>query len=131
MPDADGVLILENDAIVLAADATVVTQVLGRVAAPSSRVEGSPAANSTRWIVDVECVPGEDVELLLLESRSGRRLYPDLMSFSITPLDADCYDARPFAIPGSGKLVIRTRILALPARIHYRVTLDVMHSATR
>jgi hypothetical protein len=108
-----------------------VTQVLGLVEVPGFDVVGKPAANSTRWILDVESTSGMDIKLFLLDFRNGRRVSPDLMSYTITPLDADCYDARPFAIEGPGSLQIRTRRLQEGVVIHYRVQIDVMHSATR
>jgi len=133
-PIADGVLILGEFTSPTTRAQTLprtVTQVLGVVEAPGFDVVGKPAANSTRWILDVESVAGADVKLSLLDFRTGRRVFPDLMSYTVTPLDADCYDAKPFAIEGPGSLQIRTRPLQGDVIIHYRVQIDVMHSATR
>lgn len=130
MADAgrDGVLVVE--AVKLA---PLVTQVLGRIEAPGARIEGKPAANSTRWIVNVASVSGDVVELFLLDYRSGRRISPDLMSFNVQPLNEACYDAKIVPHEGVGSLVISTGDVRHEGVIwvHYRVQIDVMHSATR
>ncbi len=131
MADAsnDGPLMAE--AVASSSFKTVVTQVLGRIDAPAAQVLGKPAGNSTRWILDVECVPGTDVELYLLDFNSGRRISPDLKSFTLTALNAAFYDAKPFVVDKPGCLILRTRDSANSSTVCLRMQIDVMHSATR
>lgn len=108
-----------------------VTQLLGRVSVVGASASGRPAQNSTRWIIDIDDQDtGVSLELILLDFRSGRPIEPDLMSFSFAPMSASFYDAKPrIAQHRKGVLQISTDRVA--GSCLYRLSIDVMHSATR
>ena len=112
-----------------------ITQVLGRIEAPGvEALTGNGAANNTRWVFDIEGEGGKDIALYLLEHRSGRRLTPDLMSYSLTALSPSFYDARPVARYDDKTGCFTVSSLRFEGeRGHFacRVAIDVMHSATR
>lgn len=109
----------------------VVTQLLGRVLVAGVSAGGRPAQNSTRWIIDIDDQEtGTALEIVLLDFRSGRPIEPDLMSFSLTPMSASFYDAKPrIEQHKKGSLQINTDRVA--GDCLYRLAIDVMHSATR
>ena len=92
--------------------------------------DNKPAANSTRWIFDVEGgLEGESLlKIQILDVRSKRPLALDLFSCVLTPTDSRFYEARPIFSIANGALALR-HAAAVPCG--YRVMLDVMHSATR
>jgi hypothetical protein len=105
-----------------------VNPILGRIGVENALLTtGTPAANSTRWIIDVDGGQ-DDITFQLLEHRSGRPVSPTLLSISFLPRSADFYEARPFASVEAGMF----KVHHLPKTLcSYRITIDAMHSATR
>ncbi len=114
---------------------TIVTQILGHIAVDDAEVQGNGAANNTRWVFDVECEAGKEIRISLLEHRSGRLEHPDLMSYSLAPTSAEFYEARPFAVYDQEVGVLTLASSSLPEEepllFSCRISIDVMHSATR
>jgi hypothetical protein len=111
------------------------TQILGRVGAGADvEVDSAdrPAENNTRWVFDIEIDAHREpapIELVLLSYRTGRPIDPDLLSFSIAPMSAAAWDAKPWIFVEGGKLTLHALQTAKPCLIC--ISVDVMHSATR
>jgi hypothetical protein len=117
----------EDKPVALVKSATL-EMILGRIEADGSNVVGKPAGNNTRWVFDVEGEGGKDIRVRLLEFRGKRRLKPDLMSYSLAALSVGFYGVLPVATYEDGVFTIVTEP---KGRFACRVSIDVMHSATR
>lgn len=108
-----------------------VKPLLGYISVTGATLDDSkPAANSTRWIFDVEgsVAEGAALQLQPLDIRSRRPLVLDLFSCVLTAKSGSFYDTRPHFSVENGALTLRH---ATSVPCGYRVMLDVMHSATR
>lgn len=114
--------------------AIVITQLLGRITSDSPGVlcQGSPYGNSTRWVFDVshDTVRARDFEFQL-KTWHDRGVFAPVVSFSLTPLSWNCWDAKPFI---EQPRLPRVRInigSVFHGKILYRVALDLVHSTSR
>jgi hypothetical protein len=120
-----------------------ITPILGNIEAHGAIVQGRGAANSTRWVFDVEgrCRQ-EPVLVRLLEHRWLKPITPALLSFSITPtskagakalLWGQTKDGCLLLYAGGAEVVVEPDLVqvAMLAEFSCRVALDVMHTATR
>lgn len=115
--------------------AVVITQLLGRIASDSAGVlcAGNPYGNSTRWVFDVE----HDTMRVFhfdfqLRTWHHRGVFASVVSFSITPLSANCWDAKPFIEqPRLPRVRINVGNPVMSQKILYRVALDLVHSTSR
>jgi hypothetical protein len=107
----------------------LIAQVLGRIDVEGHKPIRNPSANNTRWVFDVHTKEGKPLVVYLLDYRSGRREFPDLMSFGFTPTNQTAYKAQPVIRDEEGVLHIET--LPTDEAATFRVFVDVMHTATR
>ena len=107
---------------------STIEMILGRVESDGANVVGNPAGSNTRWVFDVTGEGGTDIHVRLLEFRGKRRLKPSLMSYSLAALCPEFYSVRPVATYEDGVFTIVTEP---KGRFACRVSIDVMHSATR
>lgn len=119
----------ENPATPTLVKRVTLKQVLGRIDAPGCVIEGVPAANNTRWIFDINGETGKDIEISLLEFRSGKRIKLDLSSIALTAQSAEFYEAKPHFVLVNNTLVLRSD--KINAACKYRVSVDILHTATR
>jgi hypothetical protein len=105
------------------------TQILGRVLVDNEKTNlaGTPAENNTRWVMDVDTDGKDPIVLQLLQYRSSAPVRPDLLSFSIAPTSEAAWKAQPWVKVEGGKLTVHTREI----ECSFRISVDVMHSATR
>lgn len=116
--------------------AVVITQLLGRVFSEDALVQGDPYGNSTRWVFDVAHDTARTAHFSFqLRSWNGKGVYAPIVSFSLTPLSAACWDAQPFIEqPQLPTIRIATRPSGFReafGTIKYRVALDIVHSTSR
>jgi hypothetical protein len=118
--------------------AVVITQLLGRVSSEDALVlcQGDPYGNSTRWVFDVEHDTGRTSHFSFqLRSWNGKGVYAPIVSFSLTPLSAACWDAQPhIEQPKLPTILIATHPSGYNGAfgtIKYRVALDLVHSTSR
>ena len=107
-------------------------EILGVVATADAKVVGKPKANNTRWIFDLSLSTHDRIlGVSLLDWRSRRKIYPDIMSWSISPLNPAAHDAKPCGEHNTetGDFIIR--VLEIPGVKNMRVSIDVLHSAHR
>jgi hypothetical protein len=119
----------EEDATLTVVKNMTLTQILGRVMVDNKKTNlaGKPAENNTRWVMDVDTDGKEPMVLQLLQFRSSAPVNPDLLSFSIAPTSPEAWSAQPWAQVEGGRLTVHTREKACS----FRISVDVMHSATR
>lgn len=129
-PESRSLTRLEEDGVLILPHLVVVTPVLGRLRVTGASLSDAlPAQNSSRWVFDIEGKTGTDIEIRLLEFRSGRHLIHELVSPSLAPLCIAFYDAKPFFIIEPGLITVRTQ--KTTAFCTYRVSIDAIHSTTR
>jgi hypothetical protein len=122
---------VEEDGVLVIPRLVRITQVLGRLSVTGASLseDRQPAQNSSRWVFDIEGKTGTDIEIKLLEYRSGRPLFHELVSPSLTPLCSAFYAAKPFFILEPGRITLRTEKTSETCA--YRVSIDAIHSTTR
>jgi hypothetical protein len=118
--------------------AVVITQLLGRVSSDDLPVlcQGDPYGNSTRWVFDVEQDTARARSFSFqLRSWHNKGVFAPIVSFSLTPLSVECWDAKPFIEqPKLPTIRISTQQSGFTeafGTIKYRVALDIVHSTTR
>lgn len=117
----------DGDDLSIFSEKSIITQRLGLVRIPdgSGEIAGSPAKNTTRWVVDIE-QNTERLELELVRPYASSPL-PDVLSFVLGPLDRAFWGAHVFVEPlGPLKLALHAE-----APCHYLLTVDTVHSLHR
>lgn len=112
---------------------TTIQCVLGRLlCTKGAKLEGSAAANNTRWIFDVVHTPGRglvEVRLKLAAFGTGLPTNPGLVTWALGASSFAFYKARPHIVIDGDELVLRAAGVEHPVR--YRVSLDTYHSMHR
>ena len=80
--------------------------ILGNIQVGDTKHQGAP--NNTRWVLDIDAVSGEAVEIHFLDYMGGAEISPDLMSFSIAPASSEAWDAKPFGVHKLGTLTLHS-----------------------
>ena len=114
--------------------AVVITQLLGRVSSDSPHVycAGDPYGNSTRWVFDVEQDTAHaSVFDFQLRTWHNKGVFAPVVSFSLTPLSASCWEAKPYIEQPRLPRVTINIGKVFSGKILYRVALDLVHSTSR
>ncbi len=115
----------ENPPVQLVKGATVKAE-LGTVQVLEETLKG--VGNTTRWTVNLDAVCGEDVNIRFVDYFGGRKINPDVMSFSFGPLSHSTWDAKPIGVREGPTLTIKS-LKAATGRYQCIVTVDIVHGS--
>ena len=106
--------------------------ILGKVQSPSAYVTvdtENAVPNSTRWIFDVEQEGLEQFSVELLDNKTGLPKVSGVVSPGICPLNEDAGFACIYVL--DPELPVLRFAAEFSGVIHYRVTLDTVHTLGR
>lgn len=103
----------------------IVKAELGTVQVLEETLKG--VGNNTRWVVELDAIGGEDVTIQFVDYFGGRKIDPDVMSFSFGPTSHSAWNAKPIGVREGSKLTIKSRKLERSERFQCLITVDIIH----